>query len=179
MIIDFHVHLSLPEHEHPWVMEWIRGNYEEDIDAYIKEVLTPAGLRHHLRENEIDWAVGLAEVTPITTGWASNEYVGELCAAANELPDPPDGPRGRLLPFASVNPFIVNDLAAELKYLVTDFAFKGFKVYPVYQHHYVNDPRMYPLYAQAQELSLPMLVHTGSSVFKGSAHQVWRSAAAG
>jgi len=27
---------------------------------------------------------------------------------------------------------------------------------------------MYPLYAKAQELGLPMMVHTGSSVFKGA-----------
>ncbi len=27
---------------------------------------------------------------------------------------------------------------------------------------------MYPLYAKAQELGIPMLVHTGSSVFKGA-----------
>ncbi len=168
MVIDFHIHLSRPEHEHPWVMDWFRSNYDGDIDAYMEEVLTPAGLRRHLRENDIDWAVGLAEVTPITTGWASNEYVGELCAAANALPDPPSGPRGRLLPFASINPYIVNDLAAELAYLARDFGFKGIKVYPVYHHHYLNDPRLYPLYGKAQELGLPMLVHTGSSVFKGA-----------
>ncbi len=168
MLIDVHVHVSRPEHEHPWVLEFIRDEYQGDIWALVNEVLTPAGLRPFLQQNGIDWAVALAEVNPVTTGNTPNEYVADLCAQANALPDPPTGPRGRLLPFASLNPFVVNDLADELERLVTKFGFRGFKVYPVYQHHYVNDSRMYPLYARAQELGVPMLVHTGSSVFKGA-----------
>ena len=168
MLIDVHVHVSRPEHEHPWVLEYIRDEYKGDIWALVKEVLTPAGLRPFLQQNGIDWAVALAEVNPVTTGNTPNEYVADLCAQANALPDPPTGPRGRLLPFASLNPFVVNDLADELERLVTEFGFRGFKVYPVYQHHYVNDSRMYPLYARAQEMGVPMLVHTGSSVFKGA-----------
>jgi len=168
MIIDFHIHLSRPEHEQPWVMEWMRGNFKGDLDGMMERVLTPVGMRTLLQENGIDLAVGLAEVSPITTGWSSNEYVAEFCEAANALPDPPKGPRGRLIPFVSINPYISNDLAAELEHLVNDLGFRGLKVYPVYQHHYPNEPRMYPLYAKAQELGLPMLVHTGSSVFKGA-----------
>jgi len=168
MVIDFHIHLSRPEHEHPWVMEWMRANFTGDLDAMVEKVLSPEGIRQYLQENGIDWAVGLAEVSPITTGVADNEYVGDFCAKANALPDPDHGPRGRLLPFASLNPFIVNDLPGELERLVHRWDFRGIKVYPTYQHHYPNDPRMYPLYAKAQELGLPALVHTGSSVFKGA-----------
>ncbi|HLA98303.1 MAG TPA: amidohydrolase family protein [Anaerolineales bacterium] len=168
MIIDFHFHLSRPEHEHPWVMDWIRSNFPGDVDALVDQVLTPAGIRRYLQASDIDWAVGLAEVSPITTGWAGNEYVGEFCAAANDLPDPSDGPRGLLAPFASLNPFIVNDLAGELLRLVEGYGFRGIKVYPTYHHHYPNDTRMYPLYAKAQALGLPVLTHTGSSVFKGA-----------
>lgn len=172
MIVDFHVHLSRPEHEHPWVMDWLRSNFRPDsgetLEDYMNRVLTPEGLRATLQSAGIDLAVGLAEVTPVTTGWASNEFVGELCREANQLPDPADGPRGRLLPFASINPFIENDLGGTLDRLVKEYDFQGLKIYPVYQHHYPNAPRMYPLYARAQELGLPVLVHTGSSVFKGA-----------
>jgi len=168
MIIDFHVHLSRIEHGHPWVLEWIQENYPGDLETLLDEVLTPAGLRRYLQENSVDWAVGLAEVSPITTGWAGNEYVGEICKEANSIPDPAAGPLGRLIPFASINPFVVNDLDAELVRLVDEFNFGGIKVYPVYHHHYANDSRMYPLYGRAQELGLPMMVHTGSSIFKGA-----------
>ncbi len=168
MIIDFHIHLSLPEHELPSVMEWMRGNFQGDLDAYLKQILTPQGIRRYLQENDIDLAVGLAEVSPVTTGVADNDYTGKFCAEINRIADPASGPRGRVLPFASINPYIVNDLPAELERLVEEYDFKGIKVYPPYQHHYVNDPRMYPLYAKVQELGLPMMVHTGSSVFKGA-----------
>jgi predicted TIM-barrel fold metal-dependent hydrolase len=168
MIIDFHFHLSRPEHELPGVMEWIRSNFPGDIDAFMEEVLTPQGLRRYLQANDIDIAIGLAEVSPITTGWASNEYVGEFCAEANAFSDPASGPRGRLVPFASINPYIVNDIAAELVRLVEEMNFGGIKVYPTYHHHYPNEARLYPLYAKAQELGLPVLVHTGSSVFRGA-----------
>ncbi len=168
MIIDFHIHLSRPEHERPWVMEWMRKNFSGDLDALMEQVLTPEGMRRTLQEYGIDYAVGLAEVSPLTTGVADNDFVGRFCRQANALPDPPEGPKGRLIPFASINPYIENDLAAELERVVQEWGFRGVKLYPVYQYHYVNEPRMYPLYAKAQELGLPVLVHTGSSVFKGA-----------
>jgi hypothetical protein len=169
MLIDFHLHVSRAEHEQPWVLDFMQTQYADgDLWAMLDPILTPAGLRPYLQQHGIDWAVALADVCPVTTGLTTNEFVGDLCAQANALPDPPSGPRGRLLPFASLNPFMVNDLAQELERLVKECGFRGFKVYPVYQHHYVNDSRMYPLYAKAQELGVPMLVHTGSSVFKGA-----------
>ncbi|NUQ36520.1 MAG: amidohydrolase [Caldilineales bacterium] len=178
-MIDFHIHISHASHLRPWVRDWYRQNFEQDfagplaasgldVDAYIDAMLTPAGIRALLQANGIDWAVGLADPTPITTGWTTNDYMGEFCQAANALPDPAEGPRGRLLPCASLNPFIENDLGAELERLVQVYGVRAIKVYPVYQHHYPNDARMYPLYAKAEELGLPMLVHTGSSIFKGA-----------
>lgn len=168
MIIDFHVHVSRPEHEHPWVLEFIQSQYEGDLVAMAESVLTPAGLRAALQTSGIDFAVALAEVSPITTGVATNEYTIDLVRQANALPDPPSGPAGRLIPFASINPFIDGDLAARLEQLILVEGFRGLKLYPVYQYHYPNDPRLYPLYAVAQDLGIPILIHTGSSVFRGA-----------
>jgi predicted TIM-barrel fold metal-dependent hydrolase len=168
MIIDFHVHVSRPEHEHSWAMEFIQSQYEGDIYEFAERVLTPDGIRNYLQENGIDYAVALAEVCPITTGTCSNEYTIDFVQRANALPDPENGPKGRLIPFASPNPFIDNDLAERVDELVQDSGFRGIKLYPVYQHHFLNDTRMYPLYAKAQELGIPVLVHTGSSMFKGA-----------
>src|SRR3972149_6727015 len=135
-MIDFHIHLSRPEHLRPWVAAWHEENIirdsptpglssKEAIDSYLERVLAPEGLRAILQENGIDWAVGLADPTPITTGWTSNEYVADLCRAANEIPDPAAGPKGRLIPFGSLNPFIENDLAAELERLVQSCGIGG------------------------------------------------------
>lgn len=168
MIIDFHVHVSRPEHEHPWVLEFMRSQFDGDLEAMAETVLTPQGLRATLQATGIDFAVALAEVSPITTGVATNEYTIDLVRRANALPDPASGPAGRLIPFASINPYIDGDLAARLEQLVLIDGFRGLKLYPVYQYHYPNDPRLYPLYAAAQELGIPILVHTGSSVFRGA-----------
>lgn len=168
MIVDFHLHVSRPEHEHPWIFEFMQTQFDGNMVEAAERILTPAGLRSFLQENGIDYAVALAEVSPITTGVASNEYTIDLVRQANALADPPTGPKGRLVAFASVNPFIDGDLAARLEQLVLEEGFRGLKLYPVYQYHYPNEPRLYPLYAKAQKLGLPVLVHTGSSVFRGA-----------
>jgi predicted TIM-barrel fold metal-dependent hydrolase len=46
--------------------------------------------------------------------------------------------------------------------------FRGVKLYPTYQQFYANDSRLYPLYAKAQEKGIPVMIHTGSSIFRGS-----------
>ena len=168
MIIDFHLHVSRPEHEHPWVMEFMQDQYDGDLVELMERTLTPEGIRRCLQANGIDYAVALAEVCPITTGTISNEQTIAFVDAANALPDPASGPTGRLIPFASLNPYVEGDLAGRLEQLVLEQGFRGIKVYPVYQHHYTNDPRLYPLYAKAQQLGIPALVHTGSSVFQGA-----------
>lgn len=168
MIVDFHLHVSRPEHERPWVLDYMQSQFDGDLKAMAEAVLTPDGLRAALQTNGIDWAVALAEVSPITTGVSTNEYTIDLVRRANALPDPASGPAGRLIPFASVNPHVDGNLAARLRHLVLDEGFRGLKVYPVYQYHYTNDPRLYPLYAAAQDLNVPALVHTGSSVFRGA-----------
>ena len=168
MIVDFHFHVSRPEHEHPWVLEFMRTQYQGDFTELANRVLTPTGLRAFLQENGIDYAVALAEVNPATTGVATNEYTIDLVRQANALPDPSSGPAGRLVAFASLNPFIDADLPARLEDLVLREGFRGLKLYPVYQYHYPNEPRLYPLYARAQELGIPVLVHTGSSAFRGA-----------
>ncbi|MDY0042749.1 MAG: amidohydrolase family protein, partial [Desulforhabdus sp.] len=46
--------------------------------------------------------------------------------------------------------------------------FRGLKLYPTYQYYYPNEPMLYPLYAKAQELNIPISLHIGSSIFTGS-----------
>lgn len=149
-------------------MDFLQSQYDGDIHEFAERVLTPEGIRSFLQENGIDTAVVLAEVCPITTGTCTNEYTIDFVRRANAISDPNEGPKGRLIPFASPNPYLDNDLAERVDQLVRDGGFQGIKLYPVYQHHYLNDTRMYPLYAKAQELGIPILVHTGSSMFKGA-----------
>jgi len=153
--IDFHVHIGLKEHWHEWVHEYQQSTQSEFYTRY-EEMIDPQKFTSYLKSHGIVKAVILPEISPITTGVVSNEYVLEFCRDSDIF-----------IPFCTINPFVVNNPAKELKkYILLDA--KGLKLYPSYNHFYPNESRMYPLYALAQEESLPVLIHTGSSIFKGS-----------
>jgi len=156
LVIDFHFHAGLYHEFHPWVLDWMKQEIE-DPQTFVDGVLTPEGVVRYLRENGVDYAVALAELSPITTGMLRNEGVAELCRQVDCL-----------IPFCSINPFLVADLVGELDRLVTEIGFRGLKLYPTYHHFYANSNRLYPLYAKAQELGIPVMIHTGSSIFKGA-----------
>jgi predicted TIM-barrel fold metal-dependent hydrolase len=150
------MHAGLYHESHPWVTEWI-GTQVDDPEAFVQDVLTPEGIVRYLRENGVDYAVALAELSPITTGTLSNEKVAALCQEVDQL-----------IPFCNVNPSLVADLADELERYVSEMGFRGVKLYPTYQQFYANDSRLYPLYAKAQEKGIPVMIHTGSSIFRGA-----------
>ena len=154
--IDFHIHIGLKEHWHDWVHSYQRAAGSDYYDRY-EEFIDPARFAAYLRESNIAKAVILAEISPITTGVVPNEYVLEFCRGQDIL-----------LPFCTVNPHTASsDLGRELKMHIDQGA-KGLKLYPSYNHFYPNDRDLYPLYEIAREHRIPVLVHTGSSVFKGS-----------
>ena len=156
-IIDFHLHAAQPEHYHPWVVEWMQTFAEEDFVEHIGDLLTPEGVQQVLRESGVDYAVVLAEISPITTGVTTNEYVAEFCRGVDCL-----------IPFANINPFMVARPAQELERCVRELGCRGLKLLPTYQLFYPNDNNLYPVYATAEELGIPVMFHTGSSTFRGS-----------
>lgn len=155
--IDFHVHLGVYTYHHPWVTEWMKGTHPVGYEEYIQHYNDPGAFEELLTAEEVDYACVLAELSYISTGLCTNEQVRDFCKG-----------RPRLIPFCDVSPHLYTDLGEELRRKVEDEGFRGLKLYPTYQHFYLNDRRLYPLYQVAQELAVPVLIHTGSSVFKGS-----------
>lgn len=154
-IIDFHIHsydfpIQAPQSFVDFMTREMGGSFEDFLrtrsttESYLK-VLDDAG---------VDYGVVLAEIAPLTSALGSNETVARLCKGSP-----------RLIPFASINPFLVDHIDRELERLVRHEGFRGVKIYPTYQYFYPNDARLYPLYAKAQELEIPVTLHTGSSVF--------------
>ncbi len=163
MIIDFHVHMARYEHMHPWVIAWEEANLPENERARAMENLHailegPDSLERKLLDVQgLDSAVCLAEESPITTGICPNDFVAQVCKGSK-----------RLIPFCSINVYLHANPAQELERLVTQEGFRGLKLYPVYHHYWANDRDLYPMYAVAQELEIPVMVHTGSSIFRGA-----------
>ncbi|MFB0566692.1 MAG: amidohydrolase family protein [Candidatus Aminicenantaceae bacterium] len=154
-VIDFHVHVGLKEHWHEWVHDYQKSAQTEFYTRY-EEMTNPEGFASYLKSHDIEKAVILAEICPITTGVVSNEFVLEFSKNYDIY-----------IPFCTINPYSVSHPVHEFKKYIEQGA-KGLKLYPSYNHYFPNERRMYPVYSEAQEKRLPVLIHTGSSIFKGS-----------
>jgi hypothetical protein len=156
-IIDFHIHPAYYQSMTQSYLDLLRRQWGDGLDDMIRKYSSAKAFLGLMDECGVDFAVILAELAPITTGIADNESVAQFCSESS-----------RLIPFVSVNPYTSTAPAQELASWVTDHGFRGLKLYPTYQQFYPNDPRIYPLYAKAQELGIPVMFHVGSSVFTGS-----------
>lgn len=157
MVIDFHIHPGRWEYMNPGLVEYLELSWPEGVDELTRRYGDTAGLLCHLDENGLDYAVILAQESPITSGRCSNQWVADLCR-----------PSSRLIPACTINPCLTLHPDRELRRLVTEDGFGILKLYPTYQWFYPNDRILYPIYAVAQELGIPVMFHTGSSVFPGS-----------
>ena len=157
MIIDFHVHTAYYRSRTPAYMELLKQGWGDRLEWMLETYSSPQAFVGLMDEAGIDYAVILAELAPITSGIAANEDVAEFCSHSP-----------RLIPFASIDPNTSGNPADELEEWVRHQGFKGLKLYPTYQHFYPNETKLYPLYAKAQELGIPVLLHTGSSIFTGA-----------
>jgi len=159
-IIDFHIHPIYYNSYCRSAAEWIQMRQAvPDLQAFIDKYSDPAEFARFLTENSVDYGVVLAEYSPVTTGICTNEYIREFCRNQEKL-----------IPFANINPYMTEGggTAAQFRRLLTEEGFRGIKLYPTYNYFYPNDRLVYPIYAVAEELGVPVMVHTGSSIFQGA-----------
>ena len=154
-VIDIHIHITQAEEYADWFLQWAKEQHDHDIVPRLREVLaSPESLLRFLDGEGVDYAVVLPENNPGVTGVCPNERVGAFAQTTE-----------RLIPFASINPLTTPNAAEELDRFVSGYGFRGLKLYPTYHHFYPNDERLFPLYDRAQDLGMPVMFHTGSSVF--------------
>ncbi len=157
-IIDVHIHCLGFEHTtqgyHEYLATTVLG---PDVEGQMQRYSRPEALVELLDEAGVDYGVVMAEEAPITPGLLTNEYVADLCRGSK-----------RLIPMASINPYLEQRPAAELTRLVREEGFRALKLYPSFQYFYPNEPLVYPIYAAAQELGIPVMLHTGWAFFPGS-----------
>jgi predicted TIM-barrel fold metal-dependent hydrolase len=159
VVIDFHIHLVKYSPPSDSLLELMYTTYpsKEAYEVFEAKYADSDTFVSMIKENGLDYGVILAECAPLTTGIAGHDDVAAFCNGHNEL-----------IPFCTINPFLDPNSVANLKHYCIDLGFKGLKLYPTYNHFYPNEPRMYPIYAASQDLGIPVLFHTGSSVFKNS-----------
>lgn len=155
-VLDFHIHLGRREH----LSERFIRYFETKVSAQAIELLdgiTPRGFVGYLESQGVDRAVVLAEYSPHATGIIPNEFVAEFAAAESSI-----------IPFGSVDLYSAEPPAAQVERCVTQLGCRGVKLYPSYDRFYPNDPRLLPVYEVARDLGVPVMFHTGTSLFPGT-----------
>ncbi|HVT45190.1 MAG TPA: amidohydrolase family protein [Thermoanaerobaculia bacterium] len=158
MIIDVHIHVQ------PWQMLRPEALALMDDEAHrgVADLLSdPKLLLQHLDANGIDRACCINYVSPEVMGFdrTTNDWIAGFTRDH----------RDRLLPVGSVNPLHEDDPAAELRRVLA-LGIRMIKIHPPHQlfaaNAYLFDlPRLAEIYAECERRSIPVMIHTGTSVF--------------
>lgn len=161
-VIDIHIHIQPIEMFKASAQELMQNR--RDYDEVIKYTSSPSEFLKFLDAAEIE-RVGLINyVSPDVIGFTSevNDWIANYCCA-----DPK-----RLLAFGSVHPKYVFDAGAEVERL-KKMGIRGLKVHPSHQLFAPNEYRsgfgpLGAMYERAQAVGLPVMIHTGTSIFPGA-----------
>lgn len=164
-VTDLHVHIQ------PWEMllPAVRARMEQgraDLDAIRACMESPGALVALLDRTGIERVALINYPSPDLMGFTAevNDWCARYCSQA------PD----RLIPFGSVHPRLTDDPAGETARIL-DLGIRGLKVHPPHQRFQVNEYRtggpaagIGEVYRVAQERGVPVMIHTGTSVFPGA-----------
>ena len=162
-VTDVHIHVQ------PWwelkpevFAAMTRGR--TDLDELQRIMKSPSLLLRRLDADGIARAVLVNYPSPDHMGFThgSNDYVARYCA---EAPD-------RLIPMGGVHPRFAEDAAAEVR-RAAEAGVRALKVHPPHMGFAANAyldglDGLRALYEEAQRLRLPVMIHTGTSVFPGA-----------
>lgn len=146
MIIDFHVHAfpdALAAKALP-LLSKCSGGVKPNYDATI------SGLESYLAKNNVDYAV----VLNIATNTHQEKKVNDFAISLLE--------KKNIIPFGSVHPDSPNALS-ELERLAKA-GIRGIKLHPDYQHFFVDDEKMFPIYKKIAELGFITVFHAGVDI---------------
>jgi predicted TIM-barrel fold metal-dependent hydrolase len=162
-IIDIHIHIQPLHMFKPHALELIKRG-RKNFDFIEKVSSDPAAFLKFLDEVGIERAGLINYVSPEVIGFPPevNDWIANYCKA-----DPK-----RLLAFGSVHPRYVADAGAEVDRLAR-IGIRALKIHP---SHQVFSPNAYrdglgPLaavYERAAANGLPVMIHTGTSIFPGA-----------
>jgi predicted TIM-barrel fold metal-dependent hydrolase len=165
-IIDAHAHIM------PWDMMLAEplalfGYGRSDFDELLAMTSDPARLLEYMDERRIERMALINYVSKDIFGLM--EDVNEFSARfASYRPE-------RFIPFGGIDPPTVKDVAAEMDHLLGDLGLRGIKIHPPHQlfraNAYVDQPELAGLatvYEKCIEYDVPVMVHTGTSIFPGA-----------
>ena len=160
-VFDVHLHVQ------PWEMlrPEVRSVIEDESHREVRKVLSSASsLLAWMDREEIDRACCINYVSPDVMGFTpeANDWIARFTS----------GHRDRLLPAGSVHPSATPDLPGELRRIL-DLGIAMIKIHPPHQLFAANAyrfelPRLADVYATCESRGVPVMFHTGTSVFPGA-----------
>ncbi len=164
-ITDVHTHLEPYENLKPAVFETMRKTMP-DFDATAKRMRDPRNFLELLDEVGVERACLINYAAPEVMGLGLdvNAFVSQY---ASEDPK-------RLLAFGGIHPRHTKDPVGDVERLASRYELRGLKIHPPHQlfapNAYVDGkmPNLWKMYRTAEKIGLPVMFHTGSSVFPGA-----------
>jgi hypothetical protein len=159
-LVDAHLHPAHLSTLKMSVQEWASGFNSMDGLYDDDGAVIPSAFDAYLDAEGVDVAVLLCEYSPLATGVQPVE---------NLLPIVEANP-ARMRFLANVNPHLHDPLPAEVdRQLALGAA--GLKLHPVHARFPPNDAILWRIYARLQEAGLPVVFHSGTSVFPGAVNR--------
>jgi len=161
-VTDVHVHIQPFEMLKPEILEGMKRE-RQDFDVLLRIARDPSAFLAHLDAVDVERACLINYVAPEVMGYTDkvNEYVVKFANADRE----------RLIPFGSVHPRLTPEPEAAVRRLVRDDHIGGLKIHPPHQlfepNAYVHGdmPALRSLYEEAEDARVPVMIHTGTSIF--------------
>ena len=158
--IDVHIHIQPLEMLNPETLKAF-GAHHANFEEVKQTVADPGKFLKYLDRVGVEKAVLINYVSPDVMGFTAetNDWVARY---ARHAPD-------RLIPCGSVHPRFCDDCAAETN-RIADLGIRMLKVHSSHQLVYPNEyrdglPQQAQIYERAQALGLPIMFHTGTSIF--------------
>jgi predicted TIM-barrel fold metal-dependent hydrolase len=166
-VTDCHVHINPIWEMHPAARAMVgHGGAGAELEKHAR---SPTRFLEYLDRCGVERAVLINYVAPEIVGYTekANDFVSEYCRA---------DPR-RLVAVGSVLPTHATP-GAEVERLATDLGIRGIKLHPPHQKFAPNGyadgtaPKLREIYETCQRLRIPVIVHTGTSVFPGARNRM-------
>lgn len=163
MITDCHVHIQPDEMLHAPARELIRS-HSPDFERIIEFSKSPKSFLKYLDASGVDRAVLINYVAPEVIGLTSevNQFVADYVKA-----DP-----NRLISCGGLDPRQSRNIQADIDQFLR-LNIRMIKIHPPHQLFYPNDYQngvegLETIYRAAEENGIPIMFHTGTSIFPGA-----------
>ncbi len=162
--IDIHVHVQPLEMMKPEARALMRSRPQE-LEAVMELAADPRRFVALLDEEGIERAGIINYVAPLVMGFT--EEVNPW--AAHYTRDF----RDRLIPFGGIDPTAAKDAASTMGRILNEWKLPALKLHPPHQLFYPNQYRsglksLEIIYRMAEQAHLPVMIHTGTSIFPGA-----------